>query len=150
MGPLFVGFNSKIRPRGTKSEAPVVIVNLETLETQKESSNIGLIGTLSAGPIICEDSSLFYAGRQCQAGGVVEKMKKINENCVLSFSPNSTKPPTRVRQKRKTRGEGTTALNFRRLSLGDLYVLVKAMFARATSKGAGSRPGERRGRGVFI
>jgi len=49
LGSFFVGFKGKIRPRGTKSEAAVVIVNWGTLGTQKESSNIGLIGTLSAG-----------------------------------------------------------------------------------------------------
>ena len=49
VGPSFVGLKGKIRARGTKSEAAVVIVNWGTLGTQIESSNIGLIGAISAG-----------------------------------------------------------------------------------------------------
>ena len=45
-GAFFVGYNSKIRTRRTKSEAAVGIMNWGT---QKESSNIGFFGALSAG-----------------------------------------------------------------------------------------------------
>ena len=73
VGLFFVGFKRKIRPRGTESEAAAVIVNWGTSGTQKESSNIGLIGTLSAGTDYLRGFSLFYAGRRCPAGGVAEK-----------------------------------------------------------------------------
>ena len=60
------------------------------------------------------------------------------------FSPDPTKHPARVREKRKTRGAGLTAVRFWRLALGNLLHLVAAMFARDTSKRAGS---EARGEG---
>jgi len=78
------------------------------------------------------------------------KKKKINELCVLSFSPNPTKTPARVRKKRKTGWKGVTVPLFWWLSLGDLYHLVKAMFARDGSRVAGSEArGEGRERGYF-
>ena len=48
-GAFFVGVESKMRSRGTKSEAEAVIVNWGTLGQPKESSNIGLIEAFSAG-----------------------------------------------------------------------------------------------------
>ena len=51
---------------------------------------------------------------------------------------------------RKSRGSGPTGLYFWRLSLGNSWGLAKAMFARATSKVAGSEArGEGRERGYF-
>ena len=72
--------------------------------------------------------------RRWPAAGRKEKRKKHS----LSFSPDPTKHPARVRQKRKTGWKGVTALGFWRLSLGNLYHLVKAMFARESSRRAGS------------
>jgi len=60
---------------------------------------------------------MFYGG-QCPAGGGVEKVEK-KQKTVLSFSVNATKRQTGVRKKRKTRGEGATALYFWRHSLGN-------------------------------
>ena len=98
--------------------------------------------------ILAVGTVLFHGGR-CPAGGVVEKVEK-NENVVLSFSVNATKRPTAVRKKRKTRVTRQLALHFWRLSLCNSYTLVKAMFARDTSKGTGSRArGEGRERGYF-
>ena len=78
------------------------------------------------------------------------KKWKINEICVLSFAPDPTKHPARVRTYRKTGWKGVTAVRFWRLSLGDLLYFVKAMFARDTSRGAGSEArGEGRERGYF-
>ena len=60
--------------------------------------------------------------------GSGKRIKKKKHS--LSFSPNPTKRPARVRNYRKTEGPGPTALRFWRLSLCDLWYLVKAMFAR--------------------
>ena len=49
----------------------------------------------------------------------LNKFKKI-EIYVLSFSPNPTKTPARVRKKRKTGWKGLTVPLFWWLSLGDL------------------------------
>ena len=60
----------------------------------------------------------------------------MNENCVVSFSPDPTKHPARVRKYRNTGRPGITA---------------KAMFARDGSRGAGSKArGEGRERGNLI
>ena len=78
------------------------------------------------------------------------KKYKIIENCVLSFSPDPTKHPARVRKCKKTGWKGVTAVRFWRLSLCNLWCLVKTMFARNTSKGAGSEArGEGRERDYF-
>ena len=61
---------------------------------------------------------MFYGG-QCPAGGGFEKVEKKQKKTVLSFSVNATKRPTGVRKKRKTSGEGATALYFWRHSLGN-------------------------------
>ena len=65
------------------------------------------------------------------------KRRKMKKNS-LSFSANPTKRLTGVRKKRKPRRTGVTAPHFWRLSLSVLYGLVKTMFARDRSKGAGS------------
>ena len=81
------------------------------------------------------------------------KTKNVNNTQFIVFCHSYTTPSeskTIVRKKRKTRREGTTALNFWRLSLSVLYGLVKAMFARDTSRGAGSEArGEGGDRGYF-
>ena len=74
----------------------------------------------------------------------------MNGNCVLSFSPNLTKRLARVRTYRKTGWKGVTASRFWTLSLCDSYHLVKEMFARDGSRGAGTEArGEGRERGYF-
>ena len=78
--------------------------------------------------------------------GSGKRIKKKKHS--LSFSPNPTKRPARVRKYTKTGRQGATALHFWRLSLGDLWCLEKAMYARATSRPAGSEArGEGRERG---
>ena len=76
---LCLVFKGKIRQRGTKKEAAVVIEKWGAVGTRQESSNICLIGALGPFPrgvIICEDVLLVYAGRRCPAGGVVEQIEK--------------------------------------------------------------------------
>ena len=88
-------------------------------------------------------------GADARQAAELKKLKK-NKKTVLSFSVNATKRPTGVRKKRKTRGEGATALYFWSHSLGVLYGLVKTMFARDRSKDFGSEVrGEGRERGYF-
>ena len=62
-------------------------------------------GPFPRGIIICKDFAFFYGGRRCPAGGVVEKMKN-NEISALSFSPNPTKHPARVKKKQENRKGG--------------------------------------------
>ena len=55
------------------------------------------------GPIICEDFSLFYAGRGCPAGGVVEKVKNKWKLCFIAFSrpyktPNGSKKKKEIKR----------------------------------------------------
>ena len=52
-GALFVVFKDSIRQIRTTPYAAVVIVNWGTLGTQKESSNIGFIGTLFRSAALC-------------------------------------------------------------------------------------------------
>ena len=80
-GAFFVGFNNKIRPRGTKSEAAAVIMSWGP---QKESSNIGFIGALSAGNCICGDFPIIDTGPQW------EESKKEKTHFILFPHPHKT------------------------------------------------------------
>ena len=84
------------------------------------------------------------------AGGVVENVEKTWKNGVACFHrkvQNAQREPLKVqRENRMTQ----LALYVWRLSLGDLQVLAQAMFARDTSRGAGSEArGEGRERDYF-
>ena len=81
LGPLWVGFNNKIGPRGTKSEAAVVIMNWGT---QKESRNIGFIEALSAGSCYLGRFPIIDIGPQW------EESKKENTQFILFSHPHKT------------------------------------------------------------
>ena len=120
--------------RGTKSEAAVVIVKKRIM--QHRSHRYSFRG----GALFARIFHLFMEAE-------LKHLKK-HEMYVLSFSPNPTKTPARVRKKRKTGGPCLRAPRFWMFSLGNSYHLAKAMFARDTSRVAGSEArGEGRERG---
>jgi hypothetical protein len=92
--------------RGTKSEAAVVIVKKRIM--QHRSHRYSFRG----GALFARIFHFFMEAE-------LKKFKKI-EIYVLSFSPNPTKTPARVRKKRKTGWKGLTVPLFWWLSLGDL------------------------------
>ena len=77
-----------------------------------------LSGTCPRGAISRDYLQGFFKGANARQAAELKKLKNI-KNCVLSFSVNNTKRPTGVRKNRKTRGSGSTALYFWRLSLGN-------------------------------
>ena len=110
------GSNSKMRPRGTKSEAAAVIMNWGT---QKESSNIGFIGPCPRGGIICEDFAILDAGRQR------EENKKEKTQFILFSHPYKTPSGSKKKEENKRVGAKNTerfgALAQRFTWFGDLH-----------------------------
>ena len=81
-GICFVGFKSRIRPRGTKSEAAAAIMNRGHKKNQATSVSSG---PCPRGAFICEGFAILDAGRQRE-----EKTK--GKNTVYRFLPTPQTP----------------------------------------------------------
>ena len=76
LGPFFVGFKKQNKTKRNKIRSGGCDYELGDIGGHKKNQAT----SVSSGPcprvvFICEDFAIFYAGRRCPAGGVVEKVK---------------------------------------------------------------------------
>ena len=112
--------------------------NLRTRSTRLEDSRGGNHGEGSFARIL-----------NARLAAELKILEKTRNLCLLC-SADAIKRPTGVRTQKKTRGSGSTRLNFWRHSLGNSYGLAKRCSAVGDPSGLDQRPGERVGRGVIL